>query len=196
MRLQNYIEDISIEEDAMNLLTLGILLEEVGRLDEAIDIGTIKDKTVGLLKKMGLKMSTGKGLVQYLFTINKNILRLIYHGISLGDAAEHQREASKKAIKEIMGSVSKEDVVNFLYKLDQLTLGVLTTPLKLIDAVTGWHIAADVSKKIKPAVERAKQAIHWLESAKSSLEGKLKAQVQKYVNALRRVFNLGNFGKI
>jgi hypothetical protein len=198
MRFETHLYKEDIHHDAMNLLEFAIFMDDFGKLDEGIfdKIKDIKGKTENMLKNMGFHTSQSKGLIYYLWTINKNIVRLLYHAISLSDAAEHQREASQMAIKEIARSVTKEEVINFLYKLDAVTLGILTTPLKVIDGITGWHIAGEVKTRVEPAIIKAKKAIEWLESAKDELEGKLKIQLQKYVNALRRVFNFGDFKKV
>lgn len=198
MRFDTHLYKENIHHDAMNLLEFAIFIEDFGRLEEGVidKIKDIKGQTDAMLRKLGFHTSQSKGLIHYLWTINKNIVRLLYHGISLSDASEHQREVSRMAIKEIMQSVNREEVLNFLYKLDAVTLGILTTPLKLIDGVTGWHIAGEVVSKVQPAISKAKKAIEWLEATKDSLEGKLKIQLQKYVNALRRVFNFGDFKKV
>lgn len=198
MRLHDYIEQQDFQEDIYNLLEFAIFLEDFERLDEgaADTIDDIKDKAEKIFMSIGFHTSQGKGLVQYLWTINKNLLSLLYWGTVYSTGSEKEKVESQAKIREIVNSVSREDVVNFLYKLDSLSLGLISTPLKMIDAITGWHIAGEVSSRITPAIEKAKKAIEWLEQAEQNLEGKLRTQVQKYANALRRVFGFGDFRNI
>jgi hypothetical protein len=199
MRLQYFIEDdLEVAQDAMSLLETAIFMDKYNHLDEGIlsKLGDFKKALDDKLRKIGLHTAQSKGLIQYLFTINKNIIKLLYYGIELSDAAPHAREKAREEILKIKNSVTKEEVLNFLYRLDKVTLGIITTPLKMIDGLTGWHISGDIKHKVEPALEKARKAIEWLEATKEELTGKLKAQLQKYVNALRRVFNFGDFKKI
>jgi hypothetical protein len=66
----------------------------------------------------------------------------------------------------------------------------------MIDAITGTHIWANIQGKAKAGIDKAKQAIETLEQAKEDLTGKLKTQTQKYINALRRVFDIGDYKKL
>ena len=196
MRLHNFVEDMQdVEQDAMQLLELGIFFEEFGRLDEGIfdKIKDIKGKTETMLKKIGIHTSQSKGLIQYLWGFNKGIVKLLYHGMTFASGSPQEKALAKDSMKTILKSVTKEQVLDFLYKLDQLTLHTITGPLHALDSITGWHIMADIKKKIEPAISKAKKAIEWLESAKDDLSGKLKTQLQKYMNAIRRVFNFGDF---
>ena len=199
MRVHNFIDDThDVEQDAMQLLELGIFFEEFGRLDEGIldKIKDVKGKTATMLKKIGIHTSKSKGLIEYLWGFNKGIVKLLYHGMQYASGSPQEKAVAKDEIKTILKSVTKEQVLDFLYKLDQLTLHTITGPLHALDSITGWHITADIKKKIQPAIAKAKKAIEWLESAKDDLSGKLKTELQKYMNAIRRVFNFGDFGKI
>ena len=199
MRLHHHIDDThEVERDAMQLLELGIFFEEFGRLDEGIldKIKDVKGKTETMLKKIGVHTTQSKGLIQYLWGFNKGIVKLLFHGMTFASGSPQEKAVAKDEIKKILKSVTKEQVLDFLYKLDQLTLHTITGPLHALDSITGWHITADIKKKIEPAITKAKKAIEWLESAKDDLSGKLKSQLQKYVNAIRRVFNFGDFKKV
>lgn len=197
MRLDAYLYDNEIEQDAMNLLEVAIFFEEFGRLDEGVMdfIKDIKGKADKMFKKAGFHTSQSKGMIQYLYKINKNILVLFYNAMLYSTGSESEKMKAKEAINAIKKSVTREEIINFLYKLDMLTLHSFTTPLKVIDALTGWHIAGEVKSKVEPAISKAKKAIEWLESTKDHLTGKLKVQLQKYVNAIRRVFDIGDFKK-
>lgn len=198
MRLDTYLYRDDVHQDAMNLLEVAIFFEEFGRLDEGVMdfIKDVKGKADQMFKKMGFHTSQSKGLIQYLWGVNKNILVLIYNAMLYSTGSESEKMKAKEAMNAVKDSITKEQIIDFLYKLDVLTLHSFTVPLKIIDALTGWHIAGEVKSKIEPAISKAKKAIEWLESTKEELEGKLKAQLQKYVNAIRRVFNLGDFQKV
>ena len=194
MKFKEYMKH---DQDVQTMLEWAIFIEDYSdsdKLDEGVvdSIKSIKSKMAPLLKKAGIHVSQGDGLIQYFWKTNKNIARLIYHGFR---AFHYNDEESKKRIKEIMKSVKKEDLMDVLLKLDQVTLHMLTGPLHVIDALTGTHIMPDLNRKTLPAIERAKAAIKTLEQAKNNLTGKMKAQLQKYLNALRRIFTIGDFQK-
>jgi hypothetical protein len=103
---------------------------------------------------------------------------------------------SKKKMIELAKSVKKEDVLDFLLKLDTLTLHLISGPIHELDAITGTHIWANIKNKAKSVTDAATDAIKKIESLKDHLEGSLKSQLQKYSNALRRLFGIGDFKKV
>lgn len=112
------------------------------------------------LKKVGLHTHKGKGIISYLMSAGKGVGKMILAGIR-GDG---------ETVKELAKSVKKEDVIDFLLKLDMATQHLITGPIHLIDAWTGWHIGANLENvirgkngivaKIKGAFQTIKQNIH------------------------------------
>ena len=186
-------EYISQNQDVNTLLEWAIFMDmDIDRLDEGVvidNIKKIKSMMKPLLKKAGIHVSQSDGLIQYLWKANKNIARLLYHAFK----AQKGDEESKERVKEIMKSVKAEQVIDVLLKLDQLTLHMITSPIHIIDSLTGTHIWATLNSKALPAVERAKTAIETLDKVKNDLSGKMKTQLSKYLNSLRRIFDIGGY---
>ena len=134
-----------------------------------------------------------KGLLSYMKDVGIGGAEILYHAFN---AYYHKNEESKVRIKEIAASVKKEHLIDILMKLDVVTLHLITGPLHIIEAVTGWGILGAIKSKVEPVEKQARQAVSSLESLSKSLDDKLKAQVQNYANALRRAFGIGDFQKM
>lgn len=154
-------DNISVEEIQESIMQM-IALKEM-TLEEANDLFDgdvlVESKLHSMLSKAGLHLGKSKGLIQYVLGFGKGIGQLVVAAIR-GD---------KEKIKSLMDSVTKEDVIDFLLKLDQATLHLVTGPIHLIDSITGWHLwaavkstaekAGDVIVKIKQAIDTVKQGI-------------------------------------
>ena len=125
----NQIDGLTVEESVTALLIAcmydGSLYES-----EQLTKAAIKD----FLKKLGLQAHKGKGLVSYIKGFTQGVGRIVVAALK-GD---------KKKVKEIAQSVRKEDVLDFLLKLDMATLHLVTGPIHFIDAVTGWELWANI----------------------------------------------------
>jgi hypothetical protein len=138
------------------LTIMDMPLEEAYAIDG--DVLT-ESKFHDALKKAGLHLGKSKGLIQHLQAAGKGLFKMFIAGIK-GDKAE---------LKAVASTVKKEDVIDFLLKLDQATLHLITGPLHFIEAVTGWHLWAavqaakstskDVAAKIKSAIAAIKDGI-------------------------------------
>jgi len=157
-------------------------------------IGEIIDKKVNpVAKKAGLHIETKKGLLQYLAAATTSVAKLLYYAV---DYYYNKNKDSKEKMIELAKSVKKEDIIDFLLKLDTLTLHLISGPIHQLDALTGTHIWANIKSKAKNVTDVAKDAIKKVEDLKDHLEGQLRQQLQKYANALRRIFGIGEFKKV
>jgi hypothetical protein len=158
-------------------------------------VGSILNKIKGMIggSELAKNVETEKGLLSYMKSAGIGGSQILYHAFNV---FYHKNEESKDKIKELAKSVKKEHIIDILMKLDVLTLHLITGPLHVIEAVTGWSIMGAIKSKVEPVEKQAKQAVHSLESLGKSLDDKLKTQVQTYANAIRRVFGLGEFKKI
>ena len=143
--------------------------------------------------EIGKNFEVEKGLLSYMKDAGIGGSQILYHAFN---AYYHKDEASREKIKELAQGVKKEHIIDILMKLDVLTLHLITGPLHVIEAVTGWSIMGAIKSKVEPVEKQAKQAIHSLESLGKSLDDKLRAQVQNYANAIRRAFGIGGFQKV
>lgn len=147
---KNYVDDQLIEQNIIEYLILSemTLTEQEEIFGDVINEG----KLDSLLHKAGLHIHKGKGLIQYLMSAGKGIGKMVVAAIK-GD---------KEGVKKIAQSIDKGDVLDFLLKLDTATLHLVTGPLHLIDAVTGWHLWAAVKDKAEGAkniIDKIKQAL-------------------------------------
>lgn len=137
-------------------------------------------KIDSLLHKAGLHVHKSRGLIGYLKDAGVGIAKLFVAAI----------RRDKKAVKDIVSSIDKGDVVDFLLRLDMATLHIVTGPIHLIDAVTGWHLWAAVKDKANKAgnavIDKIKKAI---EAVKTSLAKVIpdKKRIQSHYKALDRI---------
>lgn len=84
-------------------------------------------------KKVGL------GVIDYTKIFSKGVGK-IFKLLLLGKTDE---------AKKILTSIEKEDVLDFLFKLDTITFGLISMPVRIIDAMMGWDLFSEVKDKIK-----------------------------------------------
>jgi hypothetical protein len=98
-----------------------------------------------VLDKIGLELEKGTGLFAHLKNASVGIVKLLVAAIK-GDRAR---------VKEIASELKKEDVIDFFMKLDVVTLGIISTPLDIINGVTGWGIKIKSVKKVGQDLKNA-----------------------------------------
>lgn len=150
-KFQDYLKGRELEESIKQIL----VLQEMTLTESELLFGDVLNEGVfdKVLKKTGLHVERNKGLIQYLGRAGKNIGKLVIAAIRRDTAT----------VKTIMQSVKKEDLLDFVLKLDQATLHLITGPIHFIEAVTGIHIWAHVKAK-------AEAAGHVLDAIKSALQ--------------------------
>lgn len=117
-----------------------------------------------ILKKFGLEFEKNSpGVIDYVVKFTKGVGRFILAAIK-GD---------KKKMKELLKSVSKEEVLDFLLKLDMLTLHHITGPIHAIDALTGWELWANIEKVAK----KSEVVINNIKKILNNLKDKVKTFV-------------------
>jgi len=181
MGFKNYInESQELNEFESRMFVLANLMEEdLNSLNESsaeMLAEGIKDK----LDKAGLKLHKGKGILDYIKNFTKGTGKLML-ALFKGD--------TKKA-KEILKTIEKEDILDFLYKLDLGTLHLVTGPLHTIDAWTGW----DLSVKMKDHMQKASGVWDQLKDALHNVKQKIQVafgkdvgnKLTKHVNAIEQ----------
>lgn len=180
MRLLNYLNEN--QTDINNIIEIAIFMEEYNQLDEGIsDFGK---RIKGFLGKAGLHTShSGPGLVQMLAKAGKTMTQFFWYAMkaSTGDAE------AKKKVKELANKeIKKEQLMDFLLKVDQVSLHMLTGPIHMIEAITGWHIGV-YYKVTQKATEKIKIAIQYLEDVSKSITGKIKQKIIQYINGIKQL---------
>ena len=151
--------------------------------DPDIIVEGIMDNLNSALNKIGLKIEREKGLIDYLLAAGKTMAQFFLAALR-GD---------KKTLKQLANKeISKEALVDFVYKLDGATMHVLAGPLHFIEAVTGWNIAANFERegmatKIRKTVSTFKDAIAFLyEKVKAAFKGKTQKKLLNRIKAIEK----------
>ena len=141
-------------EESIAAITIASMFD--GSLYEA---EALDEAAGGILQKLGLEAHKTKGLIGYIKSFTTGIGKIVIAALK-GD---------KEKVKEIASTVKKEDVIDFLLKLDMATLHLVSGPIHTIDAITGWHLwaavksvaakAGSVYDEIKKAIDVIKQKI-------------------------------------
>jgi len=149
-------------EDRIAILTMlmsqeDTLTESYEHLDEA----AIKAKANYWLSKVGLKINKSDGIIDYIsmFTVGTGKLFL---ALLKGD--------TDKA-KEILKGLTQEKVTDFLLKLDVVTLHLVSEPIHIIDALTGWEIWSSIKDSLKGADSLLKQFYIGVDKVRQSVIG-------------------------
>ncbi len=170
------------------LLEMGELSMHTTPLNEAFSLPSIS----GLLDKVGIAAhSTGPGLLQMLAKAGKNIGMLFYYTLKYmaGDKAMGDK------IKELTTSLTKEEVLDFLLKLDAVTLHLLTGPIHMIDALTGWHIWANIHHATKNVTSKAKEALQNLLDVAKHATDQVKRKLKSIMQAIVTMFGFDDQAK-
>lgn len=177
----------SAYSEVQNLVELALFMEmdpntlnEETMLNEAFDV-------MGALEKAGFHVKKGRGLIQMLSGAGKHMSKILWYAVKSAAGDEDAKPILKDLLKR---RIKKEELLDFLLKLDQLTLHALTGPIHAIDALTGWHIGPnlhkvadlknDIAKKIKDAVSTIKNVA---KEVGDKTRGKL-VKAADYINTL------------
>jgi hypothetical protein len=175
-------------QDMNALVEIAMFMEQdVNRLDEAFSVGELGKMAGGLLKKAGLHLHKGDGLIQIAMKSGKVMGQFLWYALK---AASGDKEAKVK-VKELANTeITKEQMLDFLLKLDMATLHVLTGPLHTIDAITGWHLWANVKDKADQGLKKAKEAIGNLIQVAKTAEQSVKDKLKGYMHGIAKLIGL------
>jgi len=144
-------DPVFVTETAERLAVLAYLMENENSLNESTSVQMFEGAN-SVLNKLGLKIHKGSGILDYIKSFSTGAGKVIL-ALATGK--------TEKA-KEILKTLKKEDVLDFIYKLDLGTLHIITGPLHMIDAWTGWDLTANIKSKMKKAasfIDEIKQAV-------------------------------------
>jgi len=180
---KSYNNQISLERTILEMVSImDMPLEEAYALDANV---ITESKLHDVLKKAGLHLGKSKGLLDHLKAAGKGLFKMFVAAVK-GD---------KDELKAVIRTIKKEDVLDFLLKLDQATLHLITGPLHFIEAVTGWHLWAalnkanskvkDVAAKIKSAIAAVKDGVQKvLDARKSRNHLKSLSKIERDIGAI------------
>lgn len=170
------------------ILEMSMLIDENTIINEAFDLAMFKTSAKALMKAAGIHAGkSGDGLIQIALKSGKTMAEFIWHGLK----AAGGNEESKVRVKEIANTeITKEQFLDFLYKLDMATMHLVTGPLHMIDALTGWHIAAHIKKSGDDMLAKAKTAIQNLVDAAKGTTDEVKKKLKSLMHGIARLFGL------
>ena len=182
-RLQNYLNK---NNDISRLIMVSEFIEmDINRLDEGFS--DIKRQLSGLLPKIGLGMDFKEGLIHQLSRASIHMSKFVWHIFRYHITGN--QESKEKIVELSQTKISREQFMDFLFKMDILTLSLFTAPLKMVDALLGWSIHPVVKNKTKDVMERGKQAIKQLmdvaKAVPEKLGKKLETNIKRIENLLR-----------
>lgn len=131
---KNYNNQKDLLEAQEKIITLCYLANNQG-LNEALLEEGVKD----WLKKLGLSVVKSPSLIDYIDDFVSGAGTIILAAIQ-GDTAK---------IKAQMERFDVGDLIDFLHSLDNITLGIISAPLDLIQAVTGLDIKGSIDNTIR-----------------------------------------------
>lgn len=182
-------EETELAKSVNNLIELQYFSDmDFSTLNESI-LTEFKMPDIGsALKKAGLHVKKGRGLIQIIASSGIHLAKIFHASIK---AAGGNKEAEKELKELLSKKISKEDIIDFLLKLDQATLHVITGPIHTIEAITGWHIWAAVKKVSnvgKDLVQKGIDIINKLEDVVNDLEGSGKKYIIKTIKSIETLF--------
>ena len=137
-------------------------------------------------KKAGLniKSSGGRGLISILSKTSKYMGQVMYYAFK---AHGGDKEARVKLKELLQKRVSREELFDFLLKLDAVTFSAITGPINIIDAIMGWSTVANIRKSAVKVDDRIKVAIDSLLSSTEDLPDKIKRRVMTNISKLKKI---------
>jgi hypothetical protein len=180
MKFKNYLNENTI--DVNNIIEIAIFMEEYNQLDESI--GDFGKRIKGFLSKAGLHASqSGPGLIQMLAKAGTTMTKFFWYAMK---ASTGDQEAKMK-VKEIANTeIKKEQVIDFILKLDTISLHMITGPIHMIEAITGWHIGV-YYKVAQKTTEKINTAIEHLKDVAKNVSGKVKQKILQYIEGIKKL---------
>ena len=168
-------EEITLEEKFIGLVMAAEHLDSINESENDLD-EAIKD----VFNKTGLKIHKSKGILDYVKSF----------GTSVGKVFLYLFKGENEKAKAIVKSLKKEDVLDFLLKLDLGTLHLVTGPIHTIDAWTGWELGVNLNNKVKSSEEKLSVLQKTIENAKKLVKdlfsGKKLSNMMHSVNIVQQ----------
>lgn len=110
-------------------------------LNEDSILQDFASKVNSVLPKIGMKLHKGDGIINYIAKFSSIAGKMMIAAI----------KRDKATIKELSTKVSRGEFVDFLLKLDTVTMHLVTGPVHMIDAITGWDLMVNIQSAAKKA---------------------------------------------
>lgn len=191
-KINMYSYSTETKMDMLTLLEIAVFMDEdFDRIDEAFDF---LGKLEGLASKMGIHASSSRGgLIGILWRSGKVLAEFFWNILK---AVAGDKDAKERAIELSKTEVRKEDIIDFLLRVDGLTLHTLTGPIHFIDNLTGWHIWAAVETHVHDFADKAAKAIGALADVVKEVDDEIKIKAKKLLHGIVQVLGLSDEHKI
>lgn len=135
--------------------------------------------------KLGVSAHGRKNLLKLIASVGKNTgLALVY-----AIRSHMGQEGAKENLENVLKTANiKSELTDLMLRLDTLTLHLLTGPLHIIDAITGWHLGADIKDKAKTPNTHIKGAIDILTKAAQAIKDKPRKTLNRSIEKIKKVF--------
>ena len=179
--------DDTYMQECLDFLEFIEICESVDELNEAVDYIQSPllteeggGKIDSILKKVGLHAKKTKpGLIKQFKNAGVGMIKF-FVALVKGDTETIKKMANKE--------IKKEDVIEFLVNLDMATLHLFTGYIHSIEAITGWHIGANLHKKTKEVsqtvVTKIKDAFSFIKAKLASSSAKQAKTVVKAIDKI------------
>ena len=179
MKLENILSQYTIEESITALL-IASMYDDGLYESELLTEASVKD----FIQKLGLKIHKGKGLIDYIRSFTQGVGRIIIAAL----------KNDKETVRKLATSIKKEDVIDFLLKLDMATLHLVTGPIHFIDAVTGWELWANIKSMASKADSVWEDLVSTVKTLKSKvmtyLDPPKKNQIIPYIDNIESALGI------
>ena len=183
IKYSEFLSEKIVTEDMQDKINILMYLSENEMINESLDTMNEAEVLEGVnnwLGKIGMKLHKGDGIIDYIKQFSTGAGKLIMAAIK-GD---------KEKVKEIADSLEKAKVIDFLLKLDMVTLHLLSAPIHFIHGITGWDLEANLKHMVKGAesiIDMVKKAFGTIRDNIKNLAGNDK-QGRVALNNLENVF--------
>ena len=187
--MQSLKEHIYITEkkkDVASLLEFIVFMED----GESLVLSEARGENVkaGLGKvadKIGISVHGRKNLLKLISSVGKNTgLALVY-----AIRSHMGQDGAKEKLENVLKTANiKSEITDLILRLDALTLHLLTGPIHVIDAITGWHIGADLHQKAKTANTHVKSALDTIIKASKAIKDKPRKTLNRSIEKIKKIF--------
>ncbi len=142
-----------------NLLQISMALNNYDIIQEDLMTENLWQKSKDMYTDFSSQFNKKKTLGHYVMDFTKTAGKILLAGI----------KNDKERVKELTRRYNREDFFEFLWRLDLNTLGLLTTPLGIIEMVTGWDIKDFLKRKIKSTRKHLMDIVQTFDDLKKDL---------------------------
>lgn len=177
------------KEDIITILEFVMILEEGSELvlseARADDLKTL---VANVTQKLGFASSGRKNLLSLLTSISKNAALAVIYAIQ----TQANREGAKEKLQNILKTSNvKAELVDLVIRADVLTLHLISGPIHIIDAITGYEIAEKIRNKAQIGAGRIKTAVDLIQkSARALIDNKKSRRVKKSLDIIKKAFTI------